>query len=253
MEIHKPKPTHNWREFLSEIAVVVLGVVIALTAEQIVQRLEMRAKVHHAEELMRFEFESDDGPQVYERLALSPCIDMTLSDIRNGVQNNQQRTIILQAISQFDPPRHTWDSIAFQEASVTNILAEFPQRSLWRWAALYSLMPLLDRANEREFFDVARLRSLSEVGGPLTDTERSALLQAVEVLRRDNAEILAGVTHANATMRDLGVRVDGNVKTLVDTLSPGGQGPSRVIDELRHLPMAAACLPTLEKMMAVKQ
>jgi hypothetical protein len=32
MEIHKPKPFHNWREFLAEIVVVVLGVLIALSA-----------------------------------------------------------------------------------------------------------------------------------------------------------------------------------------------------------------------------
>src|SRR6185437_9249744 len=33
VEIHKPKPVHNWREFLTEIGVVVIGVCIALAAE----------------------------------------------------------------------------------------------------------------------------------------------------------------------------------------------------------------------------
>jgi hypothetical protein len=37
VEIHKPKPVHNWREFLGEIAVVVVGVLIALSAEQVVE------------------------------------------------------------------------------------------------------------------------------------------------------------------------------------------------------------------------
>lgn len=37
MDIHKPKPIHNWREFLSEIGVIVLGVLIALGAEQSIE------------------------------------------------------------------------------------------------------------------------------------------------------------------------------------------------------------------------
>jgi imidazolonepropionase-like amidohydrolase len=34
MEIHKPKPIHNWREFLKEVGIIVLGVSIAVVAEQ---------------------------------------------------------------------------------------------------------------------------------------------------------------------------------------------------------------------------
>ena len=36
MHPHKPKPVHNWREFLTEIGVVVIGVCIALGAAQVV-------------------------------------------------------------------------------------------------------------------------------------------------------------------------------------------------------------------------
>ncbi len=249
MEIHKPKPAHNLRDFLSEIAVVVLGIVIALTGEQVLHRSEMRAKVRHAEELMRFEFSEDNGPQVYERLAISPCVIKTLSDIRTGVEQNQPRSVMQQFISQFDPPRHSWDSVAFQAASVTNVLSEVPQQRLWRWAFLYSVMPVLDRANEREFLDVARLRALSTVGGPLSDSERTMLLGAVEALLRDNAEIVAGANHAAAAIQELGIRVDAKGKPAEEVFSPGGAGPSRVIDNLKHLPMAASCLPTLKKMM----
>ena len=33
MDIHKPKPVHNWRELLTEIGTIVIGVLIALAAE----------------------------------------------------------------------------------------------------------------------------------------------------------------------------------------------------------------------------
>ena len=34
MDVHKPKPIRNWREFLKEYAIIVIGVLTALAAEQ---------------------------------------------------------------------------------------------------------------------------------------------------------------------------------------------------------------------------
>ena len=43
MHIHLPKPLQGWREFAGEVGVIVLGVLIALSADQIVQDLNGRA------------------------------------------------------------------------------------------------------------------------------------------------------------------------------------------------------------------
>ena len=42
MDIHKPKPWHGWREFLKEYAIIVVGVLTALAAEQVVDWLHWR-------------------------------------------------------------------------------------------------------------------------------------------------------------------------------------------------------------------
>jgi len=91
VEVHRPKPIHSWQEFLSEIAVVVIGVVIALSAEQLLQGLELRAKVRHAEEQMRAELALDDGPQVLQRIALAPCVEESLSRIRTAIEQGEPR------------------------------------------------------------------------------------------------------------------------------------------------------------------
>jgi hypothetical protein len=44
LDIHKPKPVHGWRELFSEIGVIVIGVVIALSAKQLVEALYWRQK-----------------------------------------------------------------------------------------------------------------------------------------------------------------------------------------------------------------
>lgn len=74
MEIHKPKPARNLREFFSEVAVVLVGIVIALAGEQMLISLEWHHKMRHVTEEMRQEVSGDGGPQVLERVALSPCI-----------------------------------------------------------------------------------------------------------------------------------------------------------------------------------
>jgi hypothetical protein len=50
LEIHKPKPVHNWRELTSEVGVIVVGIIIALSAEQFLERLEWHHKISRAEE-----------------------------------------------------------------------------------------------------------------------------------------------------------------------------------------------------------
>ena len=49
MDIHKPKPWHGWREFLKEYAIIVVGVLTALAAEQVVERVRWMERVDAAE------------------------------------------------------------------------------------------------------------------------------------------------------------------------------------------------------------
>jgi hypothetical protein len=247
VEIHQPNAVHNWREFLREIAIVVLGIVIALTAEKVLQGFELRANVRHTEELMRDELALDDGPQVLQRIALAPCVEERLDRIRDEIEHGIPRPALIETISGFDAPRHTWDSIVFQGAVASGVASHLPPERAWRWTYVYSLMPLLDRANEREFHDIAGLRSLSSVGGPLTESERARLLETVEALRRDNADIVAHVIPVDAAMKELGIRVLAHTKPRTDIYAP--TGPFRVIEQLQHLPMAAACLPALKRSM----
>ena len=36
MHVHLPKPVHGWREFVGEIAIIVIGILIVLGGEQLV-------------------------------------------------------------------------------------------------------------------------------------------------------------------------------------------------------------------------
>jgi hypothetical protein len=44
MNIHLPKLLHGWREFAGEVGIIVLGVLIALGLEQVVEELNWHAR-----------------------------------------------------------------------------------------------------------------------------------------------------------------------------------------------------------------
>src|SRR5579859_6413095 len=55
MDIHKPKPWHGLREFLKEYAIIVVGVLTALGAEQTVEGLHRSAELNETREAIREE------------------------------------------------------------------------------------------------------------------------------------------------------------------------------------------------------
>ncbi len=74
MEIHKPKAVHGWREFVGEIGIIVIGVLIALGAEQAVEQLHWRERIHEVHEQLLAET-SSNALSALEWLTISHCLD----------------------------------------------------------------------------------------------------------------------------------------------------------------------------------
>ena len=208
MEIHKPKPVHNWRELASEVGVVVVGIIIALSAEQLLERLEWHHKIDRAEEQMRLEMSNDDGPEVLQRIALADCIDHGLAEIRASVERSDDRSAINAAIRRVDIPTHTYESGAYRAAESSGVLARLDPQRLDRWNFLYLTMPVLDRIAEREYFDASALHAVRASGGPLSEGEQLKALEAIENLRRDNQGIVREASQARQGLKEQAVILD---------------------------------------------
>lgn len=61
MDIHKPKAAHSVREFLIEIGTIICGIVIALSGEKLLERLQRDAEVREARAALRAEVSHDLG------------------------------------------------------------------------------------------------------------------------------------------------------------------------------------------------
>ncbi|HWE46553.1 MAG TPA: hypothetical protein VG407_11040 [Caulobacteraceae bacterium] len=229
MDIHKPQPFHNWREFTAEIAVIVIGVLIALSAEQVVQAFEWNHKVDRAERAMRTEIAADDGPQVYERLALADCIDASLARVRADVEKGASRADVLAAVAQYSVPHHSWDSQDYDAAREEGVTLHGLHHDTGWWGLTYAEMPVLDRGAEREFQNGAALGAISHTGGALSDEEKGRILLAVETLTRDNRAMADAARIAAFGMHQLHLGIDP-------------QAMAREINILRGTPGASGCI-----------
>ena len=83
MDIHKPKPWRNLRELLKEIGTIVVGVLIALGAEQAVEWLHWRHEVANERAALLDEAEANVSSVNY-RIEEDPCITRRLAEVEEA-------------------------------------------------------------------------------------------------------------------------------------------------------------------------
>lgn len=207
MEIHKPTLLHNWREFLKEYAIIVVGVLTALFAEQAVQSIAWDHKVDAAVADMDNELGSGDGPQAYARLAIHDCVAGRLNSLRSAVERGDRfRSAAL--IDAIWLPERTYDSLAREAATASDVASHMPHERMLQYRIIYEVIPEMDRLSDRELVDLARLRALPRSGGALETPERLAAIAAIEALRVDNDAISREARFALQHMRLNKLRLD---------------------------------------------
>lgn len=207
MEIHRPHLTHNWREFLKEYGIIVLGVLTALLAEQAVQSIDWHQKVEAAIADMDNELSIGDGPQAYTRLALDKCVTTQLDAIRAAVERGDRarsRTLI----EGLWLPRRTYDYLAREAAAASDVSSHMAPGRMLNYRIAYEVVPNMNRLAEKELSDQAHLHALPRTGGPLAMEERLASIDALEALRADNFEMTREASFLLRRMKVIGLGLD---------------------------------------------
>jgi hypothetical protein len=204
MDIHLPKVPHSWRELAKEIAIIVVGVLIALFFEALVDSWRWHRTVASAKAAMRKELLWDDGPQIYQRAALHPCITASLDQIRAALDSGASRAEVAGLVDRFSLPFFSYDSVARDAANASDAWSHMSQDEAEPYILAYAVMPPMTEINSHEAYDWARLRAFRRTGGPLTDAESGRLFEAVEALRQDEQAMWAGVGYTMPELRQLG-------------------------------------------------
>lgn len=207
MHVHLPKPLHGWREFAGEVGIIVVGVLIALGAEQIVESLQWRGKIRHAEYAMRLELAEDDGPQAYARLLIAACLDNQLARIHDGPVAAAPPDQLRAWVHSYTPPFRTWDSEAWKAVLASDVGSYMGPEKLVEWSAAYRTVPSLTEWNARETDLAAELRDALPPTGAASTADLQSLRRLAGQLRVLNDRISRGSQLFLARTQRLGAAV----------------------------------------------
>ena len=87
MHVHLPKALHGWRELAKEVGIIVLGVLIALTFEQIVQNWRWRQQVRTTRQALVSEIEYS-AIWADERLAIQQCLRNRINSLTTKLNSD---------------------------------------------------------------------------------------------------------------------------------------------------------------------
>jgi hypothetical protein len=215
MDIHKPKPWHGGRELLKEIGTIVIGVLIAIAFEQVVEWLNWRHKLADADAAVRFELHDDDLPQAYARIVLRGCLDKQLANLTAALAADQSREAFTRLVQGYKPPFRTWDMNAWHAMVSSDVLIRLASEESLHRSQAYNVMPALGDTNARESNDATDLGALDPKPGALTAAERDRAVLALQRLRFDNLKMFYGAATLLHASEDLGVTLSEKDKARV--------------------------------------
>jgi len=142
MHFHLPKPLHGWRQFLGEVGIIVIGVLIALAAEQAVESAHLRSETNALRASMHDELADDLGRWEVMH-SQQPCLENWLSK--------------LSAWSDSAPPGARWP---IQSGGPNFFHAHVSTWELARGSAAVAGMPLRERDQLADLYQVLEYAEL---------------------------------------------------------------------------------------------
>jgi hypothetical protein len=159
VEIHKPKPIHGWRDFLSEMTVIVLGILIALGGEQLIERLHWHSEVSATE--LRLSRELGGNVSVAAaRVRTLPCIEKRLDEIATVVDEAAKSGKLPPVASVGNPAFFLWGHGTWDTAVASQTTDHFPGQRLANFSRAYQFITRLEAINQQELEDWAELSSI---------------------------------------------------------------------------------------------
>ena len=178
MHFHLPKPLHGWRAFLGEVGIIVVGVLIALSAEQAVESLHWAAKARaakselHNQIVLAWVFGE-------EREARRECADTYLVELAKKIASSPPQWHPAPAnycgvtySRVYTPPNRPWPTEVWRsvetEGTVSYLGGSYPREASF----LFDFIRSMGEENSAETNEAAALNALAY---PITLTADSRI------------------------------------------------------------------------------
>jgi hypothetical protein len=198
MEIHKPKPIRNWREFFSEIGIIVLGVCIALAAEQAAQTLHNRSRAAEARANIREEIAHNLGFMERDH-ATQACVTRRLDEVLGLIAASAAGKLPQDALWIGAPTVSAMIDGKYKTAIQSGATSLFDDKEQAAYAALYLMFEGFGKSetDEQQHWAVLRTLETHPPASPVLDWELRNALQLARLNRWGmNATRLVAVEQA---------------------------------------------------------
>ena len=179
MRVQVPKPLHGWREFAGEVGIIVIGVLIALGAGQVVESFHDRQVAEEARENVRAEAALDVG-FIQSRLAAQPCIERRLAELSQILGKAGAGSLQPQPTWIARPPTVPFFTARWQAATASGRNSLFPAKEQEQFGMLYQIFGRYNDYQPREQEVWADLRALETWKGPLGPEARVAFAKSLQ-------------------------------------------------------------------------
>jgi hypothetical protein len=213
MHFHLPKPLHGWREFAGEVGIIVIGVLIALGAEQAIEAIHERSEVEQTRSALNAELAHNLAAFDY-RLSLEPCARRRLNELQSIVDRGHAAA----------PLRHDLQSpvtinleFAIWDAATGEARSLIPLQAKLHYAKLYDMFRHYESLRNRESDAWAQLTDLDLHSQPSAEDMKQAKL-AIKRLRRLDELLPSYGSFIERSASPLGIRPEADINAPAEDL-----------------------------------
>lgn len=204
MHVHLPKPLHGWREFFHEVAIIVLGVVIALSFDQMVESIHWSYQVHAAREAIHREM-AFDLAVFSDRVRIAPCLERDLAEA-------QRRLDFIAATGSAPAPDVNADGPGrliligdYEAQQAAQNLVHFPSAELSALGLWYDQARTIREWNDREEAAWDELALIAPAGTKFGELDVALLRRDFQVAKNLHYLMVLNARREIARARQLGV------------------------------------------------
>ena len=227
MKSHEPKAGIASREFLKEVGIVVLGVLLALGAEQVVEAIRWSNDVAQARAALSIEFAGDIALSE-ERARMAPCLARRMQEVARILDRASETSRLPPVGTLGGPPERTWTDPSWASALASQTAGHLPRKDLLSYSSFAAYAAQLDGQNNDEMMQWARLDAIVGPG-------RAIGMDEIGRLRTDlsQAHYLAKIMTFNSAQLARWIRQNGIASKGVWPDDP--EDPARVPTACRPL------------------
>ena len=204
MRFHLPKPLHGWRAFIGEVGVVVLGVLIALFAQQLVQSFNDRLAAREARKNIRAELAVNIG-RMQSADGRAACLSRRLDQIAFLLDQARKGRSLADVTWIGRPPVWDMEDARWQAATSAGRSSLFSPDEQAAIGDVYSLMADYQSQVRIEQEAWAKLRGLAGLQR-LSDAREASLSDALQQARYSQWVLNIDSKQAQDAAKRLGIR-----------------------------------------------